>query len=64
MSLLRTDSPGLAATVAKIQRRGFCHFASEAERDQQMPDPELATVSVIGTTFEYWDGDSWSPFPP
>lgn len=60
MSLLRTDDPDLAV----IQRRAFCHFASTAERTQQLPAPEIGTVSVIGITFEFWNGTAWAKFPP
>ena len=62
MSLLRVDDPNLAATVATIQRRAFCHFASTTERSQQMPSPEVGAVSVIGDTFEQWNGTAWAPF--
>ena len=60
MSLLRTPDPALAS----IQRRGFCHFTSTAERTQEMPAPDIGTVSVIGTVFEYWTGLTWAKFPP
>ncbi|HEY2332638.1 MAG TPA: hypothetical protein VGH94_12035 [Acidimicrobiales bacterium] len=64
MGLLRVDDANLAATVAVVQRRGFCHFASSTERAQQLPTPELGTVSVIGTLFEFFNGTSWVKFPP
>lgn len=60
MSLLRTVDPDLAV----IQRRGFCHFASTGERAEQMPSPEVGTVSVIGVSYEYWNGTAWVKFPP
>jgi hypothetical protein len=64
MALLRTDDGNLAATVAVIQRRGFCHFTNATQRTQQLPTPEVGTVSVIGTVFEYWTGTVWAKFPP
>lgn len=64
MALFRVDDPTLAGTVAAIQRRAFCHFASTTERAQQLPDPEVGTVSVIGVSFEYWTGTAWVKFPP
>ena len=60
MSLLRVDDPNLAA----VQRRAFCHFASTAERTEQLPAPEVGTVSVIGVSYEYWTGTTWAKFPP
>lgn len=61
MSLIRTTDPDLAA----IQTRGFCHFASTAERTQQLgPNPEVGTVSVIGVSYQYWTGTAWAKFPP
>jgi hypothetical protein len=59
MGLVRTEDPDLAV----VQRRGFCHFASTAERGQQLPNPEVGCVSVIGTTFQYWNGTAWVAFP-
>ena len=61
MSLLRIDDAGLAASVATVQRRAFCHFDSTAQRNEQLPDPELGTVSVIGISYEFWDGSAWEP---
>jgi hypothetical protein len=60
MALVRTDDHALAV----VQRRGFCHFASTAERTQELPNPEVGTVSVIGVVFEYWTGTAWAKFPP
>jgi hypothetical protein len=60
MALLRVDDPA----VAVVQRRGFCHFASSTERSQELPNPEVGCVSVIGTVFEYWTGTAWAKFPP
>ena len=56
MSLLRVTDPD----VATIQRRAFCHFANPTERAQQLPVPDVGTVSFVGT-FEYWDGAAWVP---
>ena len=58
MSLLRTASPDVAA----VQRRAFCHFTDTVERAQQLPAPDPGTVTLIGLTFEYWDGAAWQPF--
>lgn len=60
MSLLRTTDPDLAA----VQLHGFCHFASTTERSQQMPNPAVGTVSVIGVSYQYWTGTAWAKFPP
>jgi Domain of unknown function (DUF4082) len=59
VSLYRVDDANLAATVATIQRRAFCHFGTSTERTQQLPTPEIGTVSVIGVLYEYWDGAAW-----
>ena len=63
MSLLRTPDPDLAS----LQRRGFCHFVTTTERGQEMPAPDIGTVSVIETPtlkYEYWTGTAWAKFPP
>ena len=44
-----------------MQRRAFCHFTDATERAQQLPAPDVGTVSFVGT-FEYWDGTAWVPF--
>lgn len=62
MGLLRVTDANLAGQLRTVQRRAFCHFASLAERDEQLPEPEAGTVSVIGQAFEYWDGATWQPF--
>ena len=63
MGLLRVDpGSGLAAAVATIQSRAFCHFRDSTERAQQVPAPEVGAVSVIGVLFEYWNGTTWTMF--
>ena len=61
MGLLRIDAGTVVGAVTAIQQRAFCHFASTAERAQQLPNPEVGTVSVIGTTFTFWNGTTWGP---
>lgn len=61
MGLLRT----VDAELAVIQRRAFCWFTSSGERSEQMPDPEIGTVSFIPpASYEYWTGTDWEKFPP
>ena len=57
MGLIRTLDPD----VATVQRRAFCHFTDPIQRAQQLPTPDVGTVSFIGA-FEYWDGAAWVPF--
>lgn len=60
VTLLRTPDPDLAA----VQVRAFCPFTDTTERSQQLPAPARGAVSVIAGVYEYWDGLTWSAFPP